>query len=144
MWSPDNSFSIDGQDFEQVHLGTYHGWSERKRKARAGFQPVPRNGRLGERRAPPQSACDKEVVTEEGSSNRIVEEGKEHCRNIRKERRLYAERSLRLQQVEFELSGRLQCDQKLDTPLQLSLTSSSREIKEKLKIWGFPKVLQVF
>ncbi|KEQ72645.1 hypothetical protein M436DRAFT_73581 [Aureobasidium namibiae CBS 147.97] len=45
----------------------------------------------------------------------------------------------RLQEVQFESSGRLQCDQKFDTPLQLSLASSSREIKEKLKIWGFPK-----
>jgi hypothetical protein len=45
----------------------------------------------------------------------------------------------RLHTVQFESSGRLQCDQKLDTPLQLSLTSSSREIKENLKIWGFPK-----
>ena len=45
----------------------------------------------------------------------------------------------RLQEVQFESSGRLQCDQKFDTPLQLSLASSSRDIKEKLKIWGFPK-----
>ncbi|CAD0109645.1 unnamed protein product [Aureobasidium uvarum] len=46
----------------------------------------------------------------------------------------------RLQTVHFESSGRLQCNQKLDTPLRLSLDSSTREeIKEKLEIWGFPK-----
>ncbi|KAG9566867.1 hypothetical protein KCU71_g691, partial [Aureobasidium melanogenum] len=46
----------------------------------------------------------------------------------------------RLQTVQFESSGRLQCNQKLDTPLQLSIGSSSRaEVKEKLEIWGFPK-----
>lgn len=45
-----------------------------------------------------------------------------------------------LQSVQFESSGRLLCHQQLDTPLQLSLASSSRaEIKEKLKICGFPK-----
>lgn len=45
-----------------------------------------------------------------------------------------------LQSVQFESSGRLLCHQQLDTPLQLSLASSSRaEIKENLKVWGFPK-----
>lgn len=45
-----------------------------------------------------------------------------------------------LQKVQFESSGRLLCHQQLDTPLQLSFASSSRvEIKEELKIWGFPK-----